>query len=80
MENTYHFRSRQWLLIFKLTKMDYNFEVDRKDFGKYVRFINTLPTSIYIGSPILDGDKFNISLNMEMVDYNKLIIFIHESN
>ena len=60
--------------------IDYNFYVECVDFNKYKKFIKTLPTTRYTHKPTLSNGKWNISLVMEMDEYNKLGLFINSVN
>ena len=57
--------------------IDYNFYVKCEDFNRCKKFIKTLPTTRYSHRPILINGKWNISLVMEMDEYNKLSLFIN---
>ena len=63
--------------------MIHTFYINENNLDKTKSFIRTLPSASFRCNPMLVGDKYNMSIEMEVEDGNKLSQFLeqyYESN
>lgn len=58
--------------------MIHTFYLNKEHLVDTKSFIRTLPSARFRSNPVLIGDKYNMSIEMEVVDGNKLSQFLEQ--